>query len=158
MTTTTCTSYPLLFTFLHKVEGNGYLAEIKVHGRLLAVQEEDCWWMYGVNPGALAASGPSRAEAYMEFRKTLMEVLFDLASESDSFYEFSAAAKAFFHETDPDSIAEWEAARELVRAGKVTIEGMTRETSESPRRIEVTKKQDFTAKDNAVDPNMAMAA
>jgi len=158
MSTTTTTHYPLLFTFLDKVEGNDYLAEIRVHGRLLAAEEEDCWWMYGVNPGGLAAKGTSRAEAYGEFRKTLMRVLFDLASEASDFYDFRSSAGRFFEETDAETVAEWEAAREDVRAGKTTIEGMRRESSESYRRIEINLKQTFRATDNVVDPQETVAA
>lgn len=150
-------TYPLLFTFVDKVEGNGFLANIRVDGRLLA-EEEDGWWMYGVNPGGLAAEGDTRAAAYIEFRQTLMKVLFDLATEAADFYAFRAAGRKFFEETSESSIQEWEAARAEVRAGKVTIDGMRRETAESPRRIEITQKQAFAAKDNATDPHATVAA
>lgn len=152
------THYPLLVTFLDKIEGDGYLVDIRVHGRLLAVEDDDAWWMYGVNPGGLAASGKSRAEAYSEFRKTLMKVLFDLASDATDFYAFRKAATQFFDETNEPTLKEWEAAREQVRAGKITIEGMPRETAEPPRRIEIRQKQTFAAKDNATDPQAVVAA
>lgn len=150
--------YPLLFTFFDKVEGNGYLADVAIHGKLLATEEDGQWWMYGVKPGALAASGHSRAEAYMEFRRTLMQVLFDLAGDARDFYAFRESARRFFDETDPETEAEWETARELVRRGSITIEGMRREDREEPRRIDIREKQVFAAKDNVVDPYAAMAA
>ena len=62
------------------------------------------------------------------------------------------------NEVNTPTLAEWQAAREQVRAGKITIEGMKREVAESPRRIEIKKKQTFAAKDNAVDPQAAVAA
>ncbi len=151
-------TYPLLFTFLDKVEGNGYLADVAVHGRLLAVEQDEVWWMYGVNPGGVAAQGKSRAEAYGEFRRSVMKVLFDLATEAADFYAFRAKAKAFFEETNEPTLKEWQEARDQVRAGKVTIEGMRRETAESPRRIEINQKKTFAAKDNAVDPQASVAA
>src|SRR6266511_3969576 len=117
------TQYSLLFTFLDKVEGNGYLADIAVHGRLLAKEENGTWWMYGVNPGGLAASGATRAEAYGEFRASLMKVLFDIATEASGFYAFRTRAKKFFEENDKETIAEWEAAREQVRKGAIALEG-----------------------------------
>jgi hypothetical protein len=150
--------YPLLFTFLDKVEGNDYLADVKVHGRLLAEQEDDVWWMYGVNPGGLAASGKTRAEAYMEFRATLMKVLFDLATESPDFYTFRAGAKRFFEEVDNETLNEWVVAREQVRKGEIDLEGMRRETAETPRRIDVSQKQTFHPGGNVVDPQVAVAA
>ena len=153
------TQYPLLFTFLNKVEGNNYLAEIAVHGRALAEKEEGGWWIYGVHPGGLAASGPSLPEAYAEFRKAFLKVLFEEASEADNFYAFRAGARKFFDEISRPTLAEWEAAREQVRAGKITIDGMRQETAESPRRIDIKEKQTFAAKDNAVDdPQAAVAA
>ena len=151
-------TYPLLFTFVDKVEGNGFLADIQVHGRLLAAQEEDGWWMYGVNPGGLAACGDTHAAAYAEFRKTLMRVLFDIATEARDFYGFRTAAKKFFDEVNEPNLRDWEQARADVKAGRVTIDGMRRESAESPRRIEITEKQTFAAKDNATDPHATVAA
>jgi len=155
-------TYPLLFTFLEKVEGNGFLADVAVHGRLLAVEEEDgVWWMNGVQPGGVAAHGATRAEAYAEFRKTLMHVLFDIATQSRTFFDFRKAAMKFFEEVNRPTLVEWDQARQLVRAGKLTIDGMRRETAEAPRRIEIKQKQhlkDFKAKDNATDPGETVAA
>lgn len=151
-------TYPLLFTFVDKVEGNGFLADVRVHGRLLAVEEEDGWWMYGVNPGGLAASGDPQAAAYAEFRQTLMKVLFDIATEAQDFYAFRATGKKFFEETNEPNLTDWEKAREQVKAGKATIEGLRRETAESPRRIEITQKDTFAAKDNTTDPHATVAA
>src|SRR5882724_8162995 len=110
-------SYPLLFTFLDKVEGKKFLAQVAVHGRLLAVDEDGAWWTYGVQPGGLAASGATLLEAYLEFRKALMQVLFDIATEADSFYAFRVRAKKFFDETSESMLKDWEAAREQVRSG-----------------------------------------
>lgn len=152
------THYPLLFTFLDKVEGNDYLAGVAVHGRLLAEQDGDSWWMFGVNPGGLAASGASRVEAYVEYRKTLMQVLFDIAERAKTFYAFRSEAKRFFEESNGPALAEWEAAREQVRAGKVNIEGLRQEKSESPRRIEVKLREKFAAKSNKTDSLATVAA
>lgn len=153
------TQYPLLFTFRHKVEGNNYLADVKAYGRLLAEEEEDGkWWMYGVNPGGLAASGSTRAEAYGEFRETLTKVLYDIAADVPDFYDFRAAAQRFFYETDKETVSGWEAARELVKRGEIDVKGMRREESESPALIEIDRKQNFHPQGNAVDPQLAVAA
>ena len=61
---------------------------------------------------AQAAAGQAALEA---------AVLFDLASEAPDFCDFRASAGRFFEETDAETVAEWEAAREDVRAGKTTI-------------------------------------
>jgi len=151
-------SYPLLFSFLDKVEGNKFLARVAVHGRLLAVEEDGAWWTYGVNPGGLAASGPTLLEAYIAFRNSLMEVLFDIATEANTSYAFRARAKKFFEETNEPTRLDWEDARQQVRSGKVTIDGMRRETSEEPRRIDIKIKQKLSAKDNATDARVSVAA
>ena len=152
--------YPFLFTFLDKVEGNGYMAHVEVHGRLLAVDEgEDGWWMYGVEPGGVAAHGKTRTEAYTEFRKSVMRVLFDFAVEANGeFHAFRKAARQFFDEKNVPTEKEWQAARDEVRAGRVEIEGLRRETNESPRRIEITHKKTFAATGNAIDPAESVAA
>ena len=152
------TAYPLLFTFVDKVEGHGFLADLRVHGRLLATQEADAWWMYGVNPGGVAADGDTYAAAYTAFRKALMEVLFDIATEARDFYAFRTVAKQFFDEVNEPNLADWERARADVKDGKVTIDGLPRETAESPRRIEIFEKKQFAAKNNTTDPHATVAA
>jgi len=152
------TQYPLLFTFRQKVEGNNYLADVKAYGRLLAEEEDGTWWMYGVNPGGLAASGSTRAEAYSEFRETLAKVLYDLATDVPDFHAFRGAAQRFFYETDQETVSEWEAARELVKSGEIDIKGMRREESKSPALIEVDRKQEFHPQGNTVDSQLAVAA
>ena len=152
------TQYPLLFTFLDKVEGKAFLAGVAVHGRLLAEEADGVWWMYGINPGGLAASGKTRAEAYTDFRSSLMKVLFDIAADEPDFYAFRKRAKEFFEEDDRESIEEWMTARERVRKGEINLEGLKRETAESPRRIEITQKNAFHPQGNAVDPQVAVAA
>ena len=52
--------YPLLFTYRDTLFGTGLLLEVQVvNGRALCVKEaEDEYWVYGVNPGGMAAHGP----------------------------------------------------------------------------------------------------
>ena len=87
-----------------------------------------------------------------------MRVLFDIATEARDFYGFRTAAKKFFDEVNEPNLRDWEQARADVKAGRVTIDGMRRESAESPRRIEITEKQTFAAKDNATDPHATVAA
>lgn len=152
------TKYPLLFTFFSKIEGRGYLADVAVHGRLLAEEEDGGWWAFGVNPGGVAAAGKTRTDAYIEFRKSLMQVLFDLAAQAKDFYAFRKAAMKFFGEVNKPTADEWLAAREEVRAKNITVDGLRRETSEAPRRIEIRQKKTFAAKGNITDPEEAIAA
>lgn len=153
------TQYPLLFTFRQKVEGNdNYLADVTIYGRLLADGGDGEMWLYGVNPGAIAARGETLTAAYAEFKETLTKVLYDFAAEAPNYHSFLETATRFFNETDEETVAEWNAAREQVRRGELDIKGMRREKSETPWWIEITRKQVFTPKGNLVDSQLAMAA
>src|SRR5262245_11297759 len=110
------TRYPLLFGFRDLVAGNGYVAGVGItNGRALLVDEGDGFWMYGVNPGGVAAGGKSLGEAQAEFRTAYKSVLFDLAAEARSFEAFKAEVERFVQETNNPTLAEWDAVRE--RAG-----------------------------------------
>lgn len=153
--------YPLLFAFSDKVAGKGYLAVVTVHGTALAAKEDEGWWVYGVKPGGLAESGVTLPEAYIEFRKSLLRVLFDLAAEAPDFYAFRKAATEFFSEVNEPTRGEWEAARALVRQGKLDLEGIRHETAESPRRIDIKELQTLalTPEDNRLeDEELGVAA
>jgi hypothetical protein len=159
----TLTRYPLLFTFRDKVEGNEFLAVITVHGRALAIQEDDGWWIHGVQPGGLAAGGHTFLEAYGEFRRDFTAILFDIAEEAKDFWAFKAGVQAFFDETD--EVDEWKAAVEAVRAGNVKADGIPlpgdgirKCPADSPRYIEVENKHRFKPNDNQFDSQPAVAA
>ena len=79
------TRYPLLLGFRDLIAGNGFVASVALNGRALLVDEDDGFWMYGVNPGGLAAGGSTAAEALAEFRKDYRLVLFDIATEAEGF-------------------------------------------------------------------------
>jgi hypothetical protein len=153
---------PLLFTFQDKVSGNGFLASIAAHGRGLACQEEDGWWMYGVEPGDLAAGGTTFAEAHYEFRKAFTTILFDIAEDAKDFRTFTAEVNRFFSAINHPTDEEWRAAVLEVRAGKITAdaicEGLPTKPADSPRSVEVELLQVFKTKDNVLEPQMAIAA
>lgn len=160
------TKYPMLFSFHDKVSGHGFLADVTAHGRALAVHEDDgSWWMYGIQPGAIAGGGNTLLEAYVDFRRTFTAVLFDSAAEAGTFWAFRDEVSRFFDETDPQSVSEWEAAVQDVRQGRITAKelavsptGMREERAESPRFIEIKCKQHFQPADNALDLPLAVAA
>jgi hypothetical protein len=153
------TRYPLLFSFRDKVAGKGFLADITVHGRALAVEEDGCWWIRGVQPGGLADGGQTFLEAYAAFRDDFRAVLFDIAEEAKSFWAFKEEVDRFFAETDEE--AEWHAAVQAVRDKVVRPEGLQvegtglrQEPAEKPRYIEVrevTRMQTFEPGQNQLD-------
>jgi hypothetical protein len=154
--------YPLLFNFRDKVSGDGFLASVSVQGRGLAADEDDGWWMYGVEPGDLAAGGATFAEAQCEFRKTFTSILFDIAEDAKDFKTFRAEVNRFFKGINHPTEEEWNAAVLEVRAGKITSDAISKSLptrpANSPRSVEVKLLQSFTLKDNVLEPLMAIAA
>ena len=60
--------YPLLFGYRDLVMGNGFMAGVTTEGRALLVDEDGGAWMYGVNPGGVAAGGHDHGAAAAAFR------------------------------------------------------------------------------------------
>ena len=117
---------PLYFDFRQLVAGNGFLAEIRMRGRATCVEEFGSTWVHGVNPGGLADNGDDLASAYANFRLGVIGVLFDLAKRADDLDQFHQAALTFLRETDDESVAEWEAARQTIREGDRPETGLDR--------------------------------
>jgi|SRR5436305_3832803 len=133
------TRYPLLFGFRDLIAGNGFIAGVALNGRALLVDEEDGFWMYGVNPGALAAGGATAAEALAEFRKDYRLVLFDIATEAPSFEDFERGVSTFFNAVNEPTAAEWEEAVAEVRSGRVDADWLPKRRAEARLSVEVTK-------------------
>ncbi len=153
---------PFLFTYKDAVYGNGFLADVNAFGRVLARQEDDGWWFYGVTPGDLAASGASLVEAHAEFRKGFRAILFDIAEEVQSFEDFKSSVEAFFHQSNAVTLNEWDTAVEEVRrVGLDKKTDMLVRPANSKPVVEVAMKEqrDFTTADNILDePEPALAA
>lgn len=159
--------YPLLFTYHDKVVGKGYLAGVRVAGRALLVREDDdAWWVYGVNPGGIAegAEGPGRAHSL--FRRTFTTVLFDLAEEARDFDSFKSAVSAFFYETNEPTEAAWleavtaqrnDPSREPADAFAAALERKPAET-ERGVWVENLNCAHLNPSINAVEPEPAVAA
>lgn len=155
-------AWPLLFKFRAPVLGNGFLALVQLHGRLLARQDGDRLWLEGVNPGALALDAPSIETASLELHSTLIAVLTDLAEQSDSFNSFQTIVEQFFWDTDSDTEAEWKASVAAVQAGYIAGPSTLPVCpATSPLFVEVTFKslETVTPKDNATSqPVLAAVA
>ena len=78
---------PLLFLFKDEVTSKDFPAKIEVEtrGRVLSLLDGGKVWMYGVQPGAIAASGNDRKEAAAAFRAAYKAVLLDIAEGGDGF-------------------------------------------------------------------------
>lgn len=150
---------PLLFTYRDCLFGNGFVVEVNAsNGRALCVQESDGFWMYGVNPGAMAAFGEDPSAAHTQFRQMFSDILKDLAGEAENLEEFRALVEQFFSDTNPGHERDWLQAVELVRKGEVVAEGIPRAPADSPRRLTVAMKKMFKAADNAAHLQLTRAA
>lgn len=123
--------FPILFGFRDLVAGKGFLAGVAVSGRaLLQGDEENGYWMHGVNPGGLSAGGVDIGAAQRAFRDTYRTILFDISADAGEFGEFKSEVERFFHETSERLLSEWEEAVEWVRADDIHVEGLPRVRSD----------------------------
>jgi hypothetical protein len=156
------TRYPLLFTYRDTLFGTGLLLEVQVvNGRALCVKEaEDEYWVYGVNPGGMAAHGRTPDEAHTAFRRAFSHILIDLANDAQTFDGFQAAVNTFFGDTNPGYEAEWQQAIVAVRRGEIALEGVPLVPANSPRAITVTIKEveKVTPQDNSAHLQYLLAA
>lgn len=156
------TRYPLLFSYRDTLFGTGLVLEVQVtNGRALCVKEaEDEYWIYGINPGGMAAHGATPDEAHTAFRRAFSHILIDLANEAETFDHFQTAVEKFFNDTNPGYEGEWQQAILAVRRGDVTLDGVPMVPANSPRSIRVTIKQveQVTPQDNSAQLQYLLAA
>lgn len=151
---------PLMFTYRDMVMGDGFLAEVQaINGRALCVTEPNGEvWMYGVNPGGMAASGVDLESAHAAFRRAFSEVLVDFMLESRSFAEFERTVSAFFEQTNAAFEADWLRAVDVVRAQNVTIGLLPKMSAEAARAIRVASHAVPRAIDNIPQAQAQIAA
>lgn len=146
------TRYPLLFGFRDLIAGNGFVAGVALNGRALLAEEDDKdFWMYGVNPGGLAAGGSTAPEALSEFRKDYRLVLFDIATEAASFEDFERAVSEFFNAINKPTALEWEEAVVEVRSGRVDADWLPKRRAETRLYVEVAKLDHPVPSENVPD-------
>lgn len=154
-------SYPLVFGFRDAIEGNGFLAGVAISGRALMVHEgEDGWWLYGVTPAGIAASGDTPPEAHVAFRNAYREVLFDAAADAEDFAAFKSEVERFFSEPDAEEESRWNAAALAIRSGEVAPEAYFSDLPRIPadscplsvtvERLDKTERK-FSISENTLD-------
>ena len=118
---------PLIFNFIEKVEGNGFMVDVKMRGRILGMEEDGEMWMYGVQPGGIAACGKGEGatflefqQTFLEFRRTLQGVLFDIAIDSPDYNSFQRKTRKFFKEVSKSTEEEWW--KQLEKQGKGALQ------------------------------------
>jgi hypothetical protein len=115
--------HPLVFILQDVITGCGFLAGIVVTGKAVMEQEDGKWWMYGVCPGAIAGSGNTPNEAFVDFRNRYKETLFDMAEECTDFSVFREAVEDFFNQKDAQESARWDKALQILRKNERSISG-----------------------------------
>ena len=140
-------AYPLIFRFSAVVANAAFRARVRGTGRALAVWEEGEWWCSGVEPGGLTEPGGSPVDAYLRFRKTLGEILGELAEECGSTERFSQRVGAFFAQRDEDDLARWHEALLMLRRGELSltqdVARLPRETARTSAAVEIEGTNDF---------------
>jgi hypothetical protein len=146
------TVWPLCFRYTSPIIGRRFVSHIDICGRLIAAPELDGTWLYGVNPGALAASGKTLADAYSEMRDTLTTTFVTFAQEASSFEDFKASVETYFNATD-DDLADWEAAVEQIRSGHAPVPQGLRRCPDPEVSVKVTLRayEQLTPADNPVN-------
>jgi hypothetical protein len=158
--------YPVMFTVRDTVSGNGFLAGVTLTGRAIMFQEDGKWWIYGVRPGAIAESGETPQEAFLRFRNSYKNVLFDFAECSAKYENFRESVEAFYHQPDQEEEDRWVNAFRALRKGEVKPEppffsALPKEDPDKrPAQIAVERLDKphtrYTATDNVTD-NLLMA-
>ena len=152
-------AFPFFFTFSDKVEGNGFVADVRMRGTVLGMKEEDSTWMYGVQPGGIAATGQNEDEAFSTFRRTYTSVLFEMAEEAGDFSKFKQQVEAFFKEICEETKREWDKAVEAVRRGEIEAEGLEKKNADKHQPyVQVKTVHKPTAQHNMLDELRAVAA
>jgi hypothetical protein len=165
MADTQTRAYPLIYTFRDDVRGRGFLAEVSVRGRARLVEEDDGWWIYGVEPGGIAEGGSNPHEAYLQFRQAFREVLFDIAEEALGFEEFKRETERVVREVSEPEDADWWKAVQLLRSGALSteaplVDSLRREPAEnhSEVAVEYLDREKLTPERNILDEPALLAA
>ena len=136
----TTIQYPVLFTYRDVVIGTGFVAHVEASGQFLIEDkgtDEDVW-IYGVNPGGLAAKGPSQKEATEEFRASYRTVLIDMAEVSVDFDAFKNQVEIFYQSTCEATEKDWQEAVTRVRNGEIDSDWLMKKPAEHECNIKVT--------------------
>lgn len=153
---------PLFFPFRELIEGDGFLAEVKGRGRVVAEERDgdgECWFN-GVNPGGMTAGGDTFHAAHCAFRLAFRTVLFDFAADAaGDFGRFKAEVQRFFLETCEASERDWVEAVQSVRSGDTTFDSLAQLNADTTEwSVTVEKKVQFTADANEVVDRVDRAA
>ena len=115
-------AFPLIYRFSAVIVNDRFRAQVRGTGHALAVFEDDRWWCSGVEPGGLLEPGTGPVSAYLGFRKTLGQILEQLAEDGLSVEDFAERAARFFAERRPAGPRRWLAAVDSLRQDELAVD------------------------------------
>jgi hypothetical protein len=149
--------YPLVFSFRDLIPGNGFVAGVAMDGRaLLVVEDDQDTWVHGVQPGGIAAGDSNRRDvALLQFKKSYLSVLHDIAAETSSFQEFQVNVTEFFSAISAPDQADWDRAVAEVRSQQVSLPDLPSVKAESkPPSLLVEQVATDKAKPTLSEPDV----
>ena len=129
-------AFPLIFRFSAVIVNDRFRAHLRGTGHALAVFEDGQWWCSGVEPGGLTEPGASPVSAYLGFRKTLGQILEQLAEDSPTVEDFGEQVGRFFAHADPHDRQRW---REAVESLRRRESPLTEDVAKLPRQAAETR-------------------
>ena len=150
---------PLLYGVRRAVVGTGFLAGVDIKGRALLEYEDDAWWVVGVQPGGVLASGDTPSDAWSAFKDAVTAILFDSAGLAQSFDAFAEDVTMFGTQRNEVAGERWSEARTAVQDGDEPKENfvaeLPRNKGETPSGVSVVRldeaKRQFKPQDNKLD-------
>lgn len=136
-------SFSLVFSFRDNISGNGFVASVAiVNGRGVLCSEDDAgaaFWLYGAQPGGLAGGGADARAALSDFRERYRSVLFDIASEAPSFFEFERDVRAFLEQQNDEVAAEWSSLHEEAKKNGVQLEAFVVQRVDASPEVKIVE-------------------
>ena len=134
---TNTTKYPLYFQYSGLAEGQTFLANVRILGRALIEEGDDTTWFFGVNPSCLAEDAEDYAMAYHAFRSRLVDIIAEMAAESDDCKQFTEKVNSLVKNTSQVAVDDWNEARQSVRKNEALRQALPLEHITEPKPPEV---------------------
>ena len=106
---------PMVFNYSMSIMVQGERFRVDLDGTATLQRYNDgdsgdhAWWIYGVRPGGIAASGAELDGAICDFLNGLEGVFEDIASDSDCLDAFVRVVNDFVRSTDTTSVEDFDA-------------------------------------------------
>ena len=145
---------PLYFRFSHTVHKSSFRAAVTASGRCLRYQDDDGWWITGVECGGITADDADPIGANRAFSLAFRETLDMLATESESLTSFRDAVTKFFQDINEGAQEDWLLSRRSVQTVSLPdlspVANLPKVTDELPLTVQVEPVQTTAPIENDV--------